>query len=564
MNSKLPSLPDPQLDYEVIIVGAGPAGVTVANLLGNYGIKTLVVDREAEILTMPRAVGMCDEGQRIMHATGLLPEVEKDLFDVDDVYFMSEDDRAKFRFDCGSKINGYQILRTLYQPKFEEILRNGLNRFSCVDFFTSAEFLQFEDLNSFVRVGVRHQGQRKVLSCRYLLACDGAKSSIRKMCGIEFTGYTYAQDWLVVDVANDPSADRSRVEFLCDPDRPGVTLPTPNNSRRWEFVIKAGESREKVCTDEFLQELLEPWGKIEEMQITRKTVYTFHALQASEMRHGNVFLLGDAAHLTPPFAGQGMMAGLRDAINLAWKIAYVLRGQLPDQFLDSYQSERHPQAKIIINVARLMGLIILPQNKLLAGLRDLSLAIARKIFSQGEELPRAPLRKVPNNVLGFKGLLKAAKAPHDLELGFEIPDYALLDYAGKPIRMDEFLDQGFYLLSYDCDLSAHLSAAVLGQFISLGGKLCTVHPHAKDELQLNQLKHRLVADRIGFDAKGHIEKALQQGELALLVRPDGIVAIKTKLSQLNAELQKYFAKDLHLDKANIQMDSPQLELVSVR
>lgn len=350
------------LDYEVVIVGAGPVGVVAANLLGQQGIRTLIIDREADIVNIPRAVGVCDEGSRILQSIGLLQQMESNWMPMDYVRFNDEQGNCRFSVDTSRLLNGYQMVRTMHQPELEAELRQGLKRFAQVDFRTETECLQFTDLGDGVQCRLRGPAGDYEIHCRYLVGCDGGKSTVRKSLGVEFSGATYAQDWLVIDIANDPCEQRDHAEFFNLDGRAGVTMPTPNGYRRWEFIMFPGETPEQVCAPGFLRRMLSPWGDYESMEVVRKTVYTFNARVAKRFQRGNVFLMGDAAHLTPPFAGQGLMAGFRDAQNLCWKLAQCLRYGTDDSLLQSYHQERYPQAKSIVNTARMLGLLIIPRG----------------------------------------------------------------------------------------------------------------------------------------------------------------------------------------------------------
>lgn len=564
---------------DVLIVGAGPAGAMAANLLGQYNIRTLLIDRETEIVTIPRAVGMCDEGSRIVESSGLMAELESQLTPINDLYLKKQDKSAMFRFDCETEVNGHQILRSFYQPGLENILREGLKRFQCIEFWQGTECLQIEDLGGQVKCRLRRNDNTcQTVTCKYVIASDGARSSIRKMLGTVFKGYSYAQDWLVVDVKNDPVKDRSFMQFMCDPNRPGVTLPTPNGSRRWEFVVKKNEHKSFINSESSIRELLRPWGNIDDMEITRKSVYTFHAVVADQFRIGNVFLLGDAAHLTPPFAGQGLMAGFRDAANLCWKLAYVVKGALPPDILDTYNQERRPQAAMIVYLARIMGLFVLPQNPMRVLLRDAFFKMATLKHRRSNSLEKAQIRKLPNNIVGYRALLKPQKNPEKLDLGYELPNFRVNQKKGlngnnqgtDTCLLDTALGNQFYLLRWSnsansmADHSEHISPSVGAMLNQIDCRFCTIVNHENtfwnyesslkrddapsilniDSSTLNSRSIQRTKFVIDIDQK--YQTMFKSGERWLLIRPDKMVVVSTGTKNLNKALGKYLSHSLQL------------------
>lgn len=556
-----------KISCDVLIVGAGPAGLTTANLLGKLGVNTILLNRETEILELPRAVGMCDEGSRVIHAAGLMDDLEKEMHPISDVYFMSKKSTLGFRFDTASVVNGFQILRSIYQPGVERILRKGLERYPHVKLISPAEFLQFVDLGTSVSSQVKVldnnddnsvDGEQNVsyinISSRFLLACDGASSSIRKMLGIEFTGHTYGQDWIVVDVENDPMPVDTPIHFICDPDRPGVTLPTPNRTRRWEFVLKKGENEDAVCAVESIHNLLKPWGDSKLMNVQRKAVYTFHALTARRFKIGNVFLLGDAAHLTPPFAGQGLMAGLRDSNNLAWKLSMVLKGHLPETFLESYHEERKPQAIIIIALARFMGLLILPQSKLMSSIRDGFFALHRNLSGNRKLERSAELRKAPNSTLGYRALFHWFRDPDKVSAGFELPFVTVSKSkhesgsgsGSESECIDDALAGSFYLLSTDGALKDYVSTEVGTHFEKINGKIGVL------DTQMRSVRD----GRFLMELGDKLSSQLTVDNEVLLVRPDRFVVFGCNKKQLDSVLSAYLNKidpEMAESPANLQV-----------
>lgn len=549
---------DEKITYDVLIVGAGPAGALSANLLGKAGIRVLLVDKEHEIVEIPRAVGLCNEGSRILNSAGLMKNFEKNLMEVQEVQFRSEEMTPFFGVDCSEKVNGYNIIRTLYQPDLERCMREGLSRYDNVDFWNATECLQIEDRGNSVQCRLVTNGdQYRNVTCRYVMGCDGGRSNIRKMMGVEFSGQTYAQDWFIIDVKNDPDVhtfnenipgrtnDRGIIYFMCDPDRPGVTLPTPNGTRRWEFVVKKGESHESISSDQSIKKLLAPWGDAGEMNVVRKAIYTFHSRIAKKFRVGNVFLLGDAAHLTPPFAGQGLMAGLRDSYNLSWKIASVLRGELNDEFLDTYHDERHPQAVIIVNVAKALGFLILPQKKWISGMRD---ALFRGYNKISRTDIKKSLRKTPNSTLGFLSLMRGVSDITSLMLGFEILQNSVYNEKPgpnvEPVLIDDCLPNNFVLLSYGESCLGDLSKDVLDDYCDFSGESRVIKNSSFNSgRQYDSLSssHSASNEQVIYDIDNYYKSLFDDGKKVILIRPDKMIVVCEDRKKVSEALRKYMA-----------------------
>jgi 3-(3-hydroxy-phenyl)propionate hydroxylase len=346
---------------DVLVVGYGPVGATVGCLLGQYGVKTLVVDRAPDILMMPRAIALDNEALRILQLAGL-PEGSFAFRAIPRVRMHSPyvGEFAQIN-SCGS-LDGHPKLVTFYQPELERALRARVSSYPNVITATCVEMLGFTDQADGVRAQLRTvDGRTSEVHCRYLVAADGAGSSIRRLIGQDFTGSTYPEDWLVVD-AKRANQTLDHIEFVCDPRRPTPHMPAPGNRERWEFMLHPGETREKMEQEATVRELLAPYGRAEDMRLERTCIYRFHARTCGRFSSGHVYLAGDAAHITPPFVGQGLVAGLRDAANLSWKLAWAVKGYASETILESYDQERRPHAKAIIDLARFMGHLIMPRG----------------------------------------------------------------------------------------------------------------------------------------------------------------------------------------------------------
>jgi 3-(3-hydroxy-phenyl)propionate hydroxylase len=348
----------------VVIVGAGPTGVTAATLLAQYGIACLLLDRWVTVYPQPRAVHLDDETRRIVDRLGIGDEFAAISRPALGLRLVDPNLRvlAEFHREPTESPHGFPQANMFDQPEFEALLRANLKKHNCVQFRGNAEVTgisQHEPDRVRVAYTDRLSGDEHVIDAPYVLGCDGANSVVRTSIGAATVDLRFAQRWLVVDVVTDAPLDQwDGVQQVCDPERAATYMRIGDNRYRWEFRLRATETADDFATIERLRPLISPWVKdlpAEELSLVRVAEYMFRARVASRWRNGNVFLLGDAAHLTPPFIGQGMGAGLRDAANLAWKLAGVLTGNLPASMLDTYEQERKPHVWTMIGLALAVG-----------------------------------------------------------------------------------------------------------------------------------------------------------------------------------------------------------------
>ena len=512
--------------YDVVIVGAGPCGVSAANVLGKQGISTLILDKEAEIVMSPRAVGICEEGSRIIDTIGILDDPEMQFKEIDKVRFIDKNENTQFFADTNTPKSGHCVLRTFHQPDLEKSLRKALLAYKHVDFATSTELLEFNDKGFGIELKIK-QGEKEIeVKARYLLACDGASSPVRKKLNIGFSGDTYPQDWMVVDVEKNPVESNDAV-FSIDPERPSVTLPGPDNKRRWEFVVKKDDNPDELFKEENLSKLLAPWGDVKDMQVSRKAVYTFHARTAEKYQVGNVFLLGDAAHITPPFAGQGLMAGLRDVYNLCWKITAVLKKELAPSILNSYQEERIPQSQQIIKFAQSIGGVILPQTQGKAKTRD-GVIKALGMLGLHSKDKGLPVDKVPNHING--GYLKHLTVSKIFKTGIEFPQHSL-HLGDKEALSDKLMGEQFYLLGWNIDPEDFLTKKTLSRWHSMAGKKAVLTEKNADDKNI---------DAPVFENKSQeYKKLFASGKRIVVMRPDKMMVLNCTPKSLNEKLNQY-------------------------
>ncbi len=430
----------------VVIVGAGPTGISAATLLAQYGVGSLVLDRWAEVYPQPRAVHLDDEIYRILARLGIADEFAaisrpaRGLRLLDNTMHVL----AEFRRDTARSVNGFPQANMFDQPEFEVLLRNNLKRYPHATLRGDAEVTSVADGGSGrVRVTFSSRGDAReyAVEADYVLGCDGANSVVRADMGSAMRDLRFEQRWLVVDVATDVDLRQwEGVHQVCDPVRAGTYMRIGESRYRWEFRLLPGETAEDYSTLSTLKPLIAPWtahAADDDLELIRVTEYTFRAQIADRWRHGNVFVLGDAAHLTPPFIGQGMGAGLRDAMNLSWKLAGVLAGDLPAAVLDTYEQERKPHTRSLIRLALNVG------RSMTSG-GELGNLIRRAAVPQIHHIPGLRDKVVDSRTPALRRSLLVHRSRRWRRLNGKLcPNPLLSD--GR--RLDDAIGSGFVLIS---------------------------------------------------------------------------------------------------------------------
>lgn len=478
----------------VVIVGAGPTGITAATLLAQHGLDCLLLDRWPGVYPQPRAVHLDDETYRIIGRLGIADEFAAISRPTLGLRLVDKRFRtlAEFHRDPARSVHGFPQANMFDQPELEALLRANLKRYPNARLRGNAEVTDIETGATGVRVTFtdRCDGRMHHVDSEYLLGCDGANSVVRTRIGSAMRDLNFQQRWLVADVASAGDLGQwDGVHQVCDPVRAATYMRIGPTRYRWEFQLLPGETADDFGTLDGLRPLIMPWTATvpaADLVLLRVTEYTFRAQIADRWRNGNAFILGDAAHLTPPFIGQGMGAGMRDAANLAWKIAAVHHGTLHPDVLESYERERKPHCRQMIRLALSVGWamtggghagdvarrVLLPRLRFIPGLRE------RVVGSTTPALRRSSL---------------VCKSWQPRQLAGTLCPNPPVD-EGK--RLDEVLGTDFALIT-------------------------TARPGAADEAALRRRGILVVAAETGSP----LESWLRRGRAtAALVRPDRTVA----------------------------------------
>ena len=437
----------------VIVVGAGPVGCTAALLLADYGVPVTVLERHTRPHPLPRAVHLDDEVARILGRIGVGDGFLARSRSCSGLRLLDAGHRvmAEFRREHQIGINGFPQANMFHQPDLEQLMLARVKQHPLIDFRPGATVCELDDRPGQpssdpvqVRMLVAGDPAARTLDGRFVLGCDGANSTIRELLRIPMQDLRFTERWLVIDIrAARPIDTWDGVEQVCDPTRAATFMHVTGDRYRWEFQLRDDEDEADLITPQALGGLLRPWtGKADlaGLEIIRSTTYTFRARLASRFQAGRVFLLGDAAHLTPPFIGQGLAAGLRDADNLAWKIAHVLAGRAGEDLLASYDTERRPHARAMVKRAVMVGWVMTGGQDQAAVLRRVALAAAVRsarvcdaiVSTQTPQLKAGALQPSPRRILR-RGRTPAAR------IGGLIPNPLVTTAESMPVRLDAVL-----------------------------------------------------------------------------------------------------------------------------
>ncbi|MER5276469.1 FAD-dependent monooxygenase [Streptomyces sp. NPDC002809] len=501
----------------VLVVGAGPVGLTVASMLTARDVPVLVVERNATTSDEAKAISIDDESLRTFAAAGLAETVLKIVVPGTGTKYFDRRNRALFHA-CGPTPphpRGFPFKNQFAQPELEAALLAALGRRSGAEVHFGTELVSYDEQpDGTVLVTLRDVGSEltRTESVSWVLGCDGGRSTVRELGGIGMDGTSHDEVWLVVDTVGDHHRERYGMHHG-DPRRPTVVVPGRDGRCRYEFLQFPGESaRGEQPSFETVHRFVSPHRSITEDQVERSTAYTFNAVVAGTWRAGRAFLLGDAAHMMPPFAGQGLNSGVRDAANLVWKLAGVWHGEFGERVLDTYETERKPHAVATVRYSERLGRIVMTTSRARATVRDLVVRSMRLTGRGRRYLSEMRFRPVAVHTDGV-----VVGRPHVLT-GREMPQPLVLVPPGlRPQRADTVLGDGFAIVGVDVD------AAQWRQVSSaFDGRLRAV---AVDVVLGDRIPHSAPERICVADVDGALEAALAPAKGAfLVVRPDRYVA----------------------------------------
>ena len=506
------------VDADVVIVGAGPSGLTLANILGLQGVRTLVVEERDSLIDYPRGVGLDDESLRTFQSIGLVDRVLPHTVPNQILRFFDAKRGLLAEMAPPDARFGWPKRNGFVQPMVDAELFRGLDRFDHVEVRFGLRMQGCVETDD--AVAVEFSDGHDPVRARYVVGCDGGRSATRRLMGVSFDGTTSSTRWLVVAVANDPLGHPNS-EVGADPLRPYVSISIAHGIRRFEFLIHPDETDEQADDPAFVRSMLArlvPYP--ERVDIIRHRVYTHHSRIAGSFRKGRLMLAGDAAHLMPVWQGQGYNSGIRDSANLGWKLAAVVTGQAGDALLDTYDVERRKHARAMIDLSTMVGRVISPTNRRVAALRDRVIHAASIVPSLKRyvlEMRFKPMPRYQEGAVHHAQSQSGGNSPTGTL--FIQPRVDTRD--SQNVLLDDVVGPGFAVLCWSNNLRAVLGAEAFDRWKALGARFIEARPSTQlhwtghDDADVTVIGDRTGALKSWFDV---------YTDSVLFLRPDRCIA----------------------------------------
>ncbi|MDO1484614.1 fad-dependent monooxygenase [Rhodococcus rhodochrous] len=532
-------------ESDVLVVGAGPVGLMLANILGMYGRSVTVLEALDDLIDYPRGVGLDDESFRTIQTVGLVDSVRPHTNPQHIMRLVNGAGKVILVNNPQTRDFGWERKHGFIQPEVDRALYNGLHRFENVRVLFGHRVERVdEDADSVTAIASVTDADGRTTEHRfraqYLVGCEGGKSPTRKRMGVSFEGESPSTRWLVVDVENDPLGTPN-VFLGADPKRPYVSIGLPHAVRRWEFMLHDGETEEQVTDPRFVDALLaEHVPGPSQLQFIRRRVFTHHGRVASTFRKGRQIIAGDAAHLMPVWMGQGWNSGMRDATNLGWKLATVLSGQADDSLLDTYTAERKDHAQAMVDLSLTFGKFIKITNPVTAALRDGASTVLNffpQVKSYFADMRFKPMPRYTRGVVVDPTAQTAGRAAAELTsrlvpvrtannttspVGVQFPQPRVNSRHGSDVLLDDAIGNWWSVIVWGNDPTAVLPRSALDKLELLGAKLVAIVP----ETQRTWAEEYMNDDVLVLgDHTGQVKKWFDDRPTPMIfLRPDRFVA----------------------------------------
>ncbi|MGW4339812.1 bifunctional 3-(3-hydroxy-phenyl)propionate/3-hydroxycinnamic acid hydroxylase [Rhodococcus koreensis] len=459
------------LTSDVLIVGAGPTGLVLANILGLQGVRVTIIEERPALIDYPRGVGIDDETVRVFQSTGLIDQILPHTVPNQTLTYVTADGSVLGSFSPTEQPYGWPRKHGFIQPMVDRVLLEGLDRFPDVTVLWGHKAQNLSPDTHGVTVDVEGPGgETFTLRGSYLVGCDGGRSGIRKWMGVSFDGLSSSTRWLVVDIANDPLGTPNAY-IVCDPKRPRVSIGLPHGVRRFEFMLFDHEKGDVADPAEVTRLLTPVIPDPENAEIIRSRVYTHHSRVASRFISDRVLIAGDAAHLMPVWQGQGYNSCVRDAGNLGWKLGMVVKGVAGPELLETYDAERRPHARSMVNLSRLTGRFLGITNPLLARIRDGVTRAAGAVPPVRDYFLQMRFKPMPTYRAG--GVIGGAGSPAGTL--FVQPEVMVPGDDGL-VKLDDLIGNRFAIIRWGADPAAALPPEQREAWRALGARFIAVHP----------------------------------------------------------------------------------------